>query len=348
MSWSSARQRRDAFTLIELLVVIAIIAILIGLLVPAVQKVREAAARSTCQNNLKQLGIAAQTYHDIRRELPPAILMPYAQRGNWDLVSNISDSRFGPNWAVLILPHLEQGNLYQQMQAETWSTRKAGNQIWRNFRGTEIPVMRCPSDSPKYLLTSGGRGVRHNLAGWARGNYAINVGPAWWPDAVGGAYGSEWFEVTRGNWKQLPGGGPSGINWGATMPELTNADGSSNIILFNEVRVGPEPSDPRGVWALGFPGSSVTASHAVGDCQVPNDKRSHSDDVQGAWNNWEDEMGNWEGCRSWQATARSKHSGGVNACFGDGSVRFIANNVTPMVWYFMNSRNDRQPVTFDN
>src|SRR5215470_3527596 len=97
---------RSGFTLIELLVVIAIIAILIALLVPAVQKVRESAARTQCANNIKQLSIACQAYHDSRKKFPPAI-----QTYN---VSDFTTSgqNFGPNWLVLILPFVEKTDLY--------------------------------------------------------------------------------------------------------------------------------------------------------------------------------------------------------------------------------------------
>src|SRR5467141_1438508 len=96
--------KRHGFTLIELLVVIAIIAILIGLLVPAVQKVREAAARTQCANNLKQLGLACHAYHDVKKKLPPAFYV--GRQIGWTDENNI-----GPNWAVLILPYVEQGNI---------------------------------------------------------------------------------------------------------------------------------------------------------------------------------------------------------------------------------------------
>jgi prepilin-type N-terminal cleavage/methylation domain-containing protein len=98
---------RAGFTLIELLVVIAIIAILIGLLLPAIQRVREAANRVQCANNLKQIGLGAHAYHDANGRFPPAVLMPYAQEENDPLTGGAANS-FGPNWAIFLLPYIEQ------------------------------------------------------------------------------------------------------------------------------------------------------------------------------------------------------------------------------------------------
>jgi prepilin-type N-terminal cleavage/methylation domain-containing protein/prepilin-type processing-associated H-X9-DG protein len=337
-----SRSRRG-FTLIELLVVIAIIAILIGLLLPAVQKVREAAARMSCSNNLKQIGIACHTYADASGGLPPAVIMPYANQGDWGLLSNIDDSRFGPNWAVFLLPFVEQDNLFKQADVTAWqggtvvnNAAITGNATWKNIRGTPIKTYLCPSDSANqtpFVGTAGG------VSGWARGNYAANCGPMWWPDAVDG-------NTADGGWG-FSGKGPFWIGRlvrrGSTIQGMK--DGSSNTVMIAEVRAGLVNSDPRGVWALGFPGSSTLSAHGrVGDDSRPNDPRGCSDDVQKAKDMPAQGMGNWEPCLSWQATARGSHSGGVMVCFGDGSVKMINNNVDEATWQFLNSMEDGQTL----
>jgi prepilin-type N-terminal cleavage/methylation domain-containing protein/prepilin-type processing-associated H-X9-DG protein len=103
-----ARTPRLAFTLIELLVVIAIIAVLVGLLLPAVQRVREAASRMSCQNNLKQIGLAMHNYHDANQKLPPGYLATGAY------VNGTTDTTPGWGWGAFLLPYIEQGNIYNQ------------------------------------------------------------------------------------------------------------------------------------------------------------------------------------------------------------------------------------------
>ncbi|MCI0459462.1 MAG: DUF1559 domain-containing protein [Gemmataceae bacterium] len=321
--WLPKRWR--GFTLIELLVVIAIIAILIGLLLPAVQKVREAAARSQCQNNLKQMGLACHAYHDANKKLPPAVLGPVQFNGNQGHWRN-DETRFGPNWAIFILPYIEQAPLYK-LHATSIQNYKTSftDQNWRSIRGAVIPIYRCPVEGFTDVLGSRAGG------GWARGNYAANAGPAEWEDTAGG--GSPAHRNGRS------GGGVMCINWGATLSQLTAADGSANTIMINHIRAGPVASDMRGTWAFGQAGASITAGHAIGDCFGPNDRNGNADDVLGCSNRPDIAMGCWSG-GYWQGQARSEHTGGVQACFGDGSVRFIADAISTDVWYYVNSRND--------
>ena len=306
-------RRRSAFTLIELLVVIAIIAILIGLLLPAVQKVREAAARSSCSNNLHQLALGCHNYQDTAQTLPPAVLV---YNNNWT-----DENSIGPPWTVLILPHIEQQALYSSVQTSINSQLNRVNDVgWKNIRGQSVKTFRCPSDAN--LDTPGNR----TQGNWARGNYGANAGAGDPSNLAGGNY------YGFGN-----SGGVMVVNVAHAIHRIP--DGSANVVMVNHLRAGPAATDMRGSWAFGMPGCAYTANHAVGDAYSPNDRNSNADDVLGCTDRPDIAMGCW-GSGYGQGQARANHTNIVLAAMGDGSVRAFRDGIAQQVWYRINSAND--------
>ncbi|MEZ6121594.1 MAG: DUF1559 domain-containing protein [Planctomycetaceae bacterium] len=168
--------KRRAFTLIELLVVIAIIAILIALLLPAVQQAREAARRTQCKNNLKQIGIALHNYHDTHNAFPPG----------W-----VSSNQFG--WQTFLLPHLDQAPLYNQFHFSVpLADNVTGSPTNAILAQTILPAYRCPSDTgldrqTPYWQGTGTTGV---IVDQATSNYPgsfgpVQIGPGTWSNAGG-------------------------------------------------------------------------------------------------------------------------------------------------------------------
>jgi prepilin-type N-terminal cleavage/methylation domain-containing protein/prepilin-type processing-associated H-X9-DG protein len=358
--------RRRGFTLIELLVVIAIIAVLIGLLVPAVQKVREAANRMSCTNNLKQLGLATHNYHDTRKRLPPAVMVPYAQHND---DSNL-DMRmpFGPNWAVFLLPYVEQENLYNLANPTSYPgiavphvpTFKgvgllAGiNNSWRSIRGATVPVYLCPSDANNATPYNDGGPGSPPETGWARGNYAANAG---FDDFDHSSGGLSYIYMDKGS--PLTGvrvGVVFGANFGSKFADIT--DGLSDTIMFNEIRAGVSALDPRGTWALGMPACSITNAGRQAYNPTPNNNLGDSghdgDELQTCSKFWYSGIGTQArmGCikggnLETSGMARSLHTGGVNACFCDGSVHFIRDSISQVTWGLLNSKNDGVVIAED-
>jgi prepilin-type N-terminal cleavage/methylation domain-containing protein len=197
---------RSSFTLIELLVVIAILGVLIGILIPAVIRVRDTANRTKCQSNLRQIGEAAHHYHDAKGRLPAAVqLYKPSANGTRDSLSVYREGNkplFGPNWAVLLLPYIEQESLFRSANASMYMAN--GDQGWRKSRSVSIPLLLCPSDS--------GQAVGFNLPDkvtaqqdldqngtWARGNYAANAGPGYYRRNLAESWASTGERPSR-NW----------------------------------------------------------------------------------------------------------------------------------------------------
>jgi prepilin-type N-terminal cleavage/methylation domain-containing protein len=220
-------RRRPGFTLIELLVVIAIIAVLIGLLLPAVQKVRDAAARMKCSNNLKQISLSMHNFHDTYGVLP------------WGRSKGAIDS---PSWAVLILPFIEQGNLYNKftdpnINGTTYPMITRGtnptvvthNLVRQQFRDSgvmKVPVStyNCPSRQPGRISDT--ITVGNNSTEGICGDYAV-------------CYGSSTSTADSNNgvfrWNGAPGGGANDPAVGGTLMSIT--DGTSNTFMVGEKHV---------------------------------------------------------------------------------------------------------------
>jgi prepilin-type N-terminal cleavage/methylation domain-containing protein/prepilin-type processing-associated H-X9-DG protein len=215
------RQRpRYAFTLIELLVVMAIIAILIGLLLPAVQKVREAAARLQCLNNLKQMGLACHNHHDARKAFPPGY------QASEPYTDGATDTAPGWGWAAFLLPYLEQDNLYRQLNLTLPVSQSAGIQ-------TVLPVYQCPSD----LLPPAAFAVPDA--------FGKTVAPAA-PSSYAGCGGGDESDTA----------GPTGLgifyrNSKTRLADVT--DGTSNTLLIGERAW----SNANGIWAGALPGGVI-------------------------------------------------------------------------------------------
>jgi prepilin-type N-terminal cleavage/methylation domain-containing protein/prepilin-type processing-associated H-X9-DG protein len=266
---------RKGFTLFELLVVIAIIAMLIGLLLPAVQKVREAAARTQCQNNLKQLGLACHAYHDAARVLPPG----YTANAAYPSTAP------GWGWAAYLLPYLEQAPLYRQINFNLQVQGQAAIQ-------TMLPVFLCPSDAPPASAFAVTDATFTTLCLAAPSSYAATCGS----DA------SEVDDPT-GN----------GIFYRNSKTRLTDIkDGTSNTTMIGDRAW----ADTQGIWA-GAPNGAVTRPGATNPWTTATGPAQALVLVH---NNWINITTDADGGLD---DFSSKHPGGANLLFADGSVRFI-------------------------
>ena len=308
------------FTLIELLVVIAIIAVLVALLLPAVQQAREAARRSACKNNFKQVGLAMHNYHDTFQVFAPEMWWyggtPYP--GGSAATSNFA--LMGPSWLVAMLPNLDQAPLWNQFNQNLPVTNSANALVV----STVVPVFACPSDpnaNPGNLCRNM-TDQNGTVIPMARGNIGAS------------GYGGNIGNV---NWNSVSslGRGLMGYNSSSGVRDVT--DGTSNTVASWELRAGWNVSDPRGVWASGRTGGGLIQncmnpgnSTGSGDCYGINEgNHSNGDDVWSngqAIDNPQIGMGAWNGGDG-QAGPKSLHVGGVHALLTDGSVRFISQNI---------------------
>ncbi|MBA3314861.1 MAG: DUF1559 domain-containing protein [Planctomycetota bacterium] len=325
------KRSRVAFTLIELLVVIAIIAVLIALLLPAVQQAREAARRTQCKNNLKQLGLAMHNYADTHGQFAPTIFNVNGWPGN-------APPEWGAHekgtYLVQMLPFIEQAPLFQAIDFKNWltidgRTRPDG----KLFRSTVIPIFMCPSDGSPEL--NGDR---------ARFNYAYSMG-AQQMNSLGGMCPTYDQTTYPGGYFKTGGAGhgntynsndvsgiASRVQWAAKFRDIT--DGTSNVIAMGEVRPNCGDHSNNGWWHWNATWIATTAPinfpiSCYGEAAVPGATGCNQP------NNWTTSQG-----------FKSKHTGGAQFLMCDGSVQFLSENINYATYQALGDRRDGTPVTF--
>jgi prepilin-type N-terminal cleavage/methylation domain-containing protein/prepilin-type processing-associated H-X9-DG protein len=345
-----------AFTLIELLVVIAIIAILIALLVPAVQKVREAAARTSCANNLKQIGLALHNYHDTNKAFPQA----YRSLPSPDPTAPPGTGTFGAGPFVLILPYIEQTNVYRQIDVNRAALSAFNMPPSNAAYSTVIPTYLCPS-SPGQLTADYSAELANSF-----NNFGIAVRPA--PGLI---FGRTDYAPDAGMMADLPG---ISINAGASIicqpPDgpvrfADISDGTSNTMLIVEDAGRPGWYGRNGVAsqpAIGGYAPAIGPYTANGP--APQGGGAWADPLNYIATNGSDPSGSgiaaggnfmgipaapWScanGCSN-DSEIFAFHTGGSNVCFGDGSVRFVRNGLTMNQAQALLSRAGGEVISFD-
>lgn len=317
---SPKNTRIRGFTLIELLVVIAIIALLIGLLLPAVQKVREAASRLKCQNNLKQLALATHSHHDESQKLPPGTrseeTSPVPSDGSTQPLGWWDDH----SWHLYVLPYLEQGNVYRLYDLRV-SLSHARN---KPARQSKLKVLECPSD-----LGLQENEITSDTWSRIRSNYVANFGNT--------NFGQT--DKPTGSTMIRFGGAPFTFVRGQSLASL--ADGTSNTLMFSEqIVVGPLAgwggplSDVMngtggGAFQTFYP-PNFRGCDEVARLYPPAGSRNGRPGANGVVNGDCTAIGDQMQLAS--HAARSKHTGGVNVAYCDGSVRFVRDGINIDTW----------------
>jgi prepilin-type N-terminal cleavage/methylation domain-containing protein/prepilin-type processing-associated H-X9-DG protein len=359
------RRRRNGFTLIELLVVIAIIAVLIGLLLPAVQKVREAANRMSCTNNLKQIGLAMHNYHDVHLSLPPGNVQENNTGANppTNPLNTLGSGRnWTVNWALLILPFIEQDNvykLYDHTLDHRVKTTPAGIQNEAD-RNTVIKTYNCPSDGTAgQKLTPAS--VSATFGTWAASSYRSNGGlvdGAGAAHAGGGGQPNRWWSQYEGPPSEAMGYGRGPLHtWGPKNGNLmppekiaTIVDGTSSTLLVGEYYTANTPTRTT-FWAYMAVGDYHSSMLAVGIRTSPSltasppvcqDRQRIADytECNRLSSLYPANIGAEPCKRAWA----SNHSGAFNFVLCDGSVRSLARSIDCAVFASLHTINGGEVV----
>lgn len=333
------RALRRGFTLIELLVVIAIIAVLIALLLPAVQQAREAARRTQCKNNLKQVGLGLHNYHDTHNTLPPGHVqatIPAAQGGG---PSSLASTQ------TQFLPFLEQGNKAAQFN---WGQSMTGHASNTAAIQQTLPIYICPSDPSSGAIPWG-------ASSCGTTNYMQSLG-----------YATDYRDY-RGGVKTV---GPFGMSSRCRFGDIT--DGLSNTALFAEVKRGSATSTTTtGTVPAGSPDVYASAVRVSSDLRADPDRHYDATicnltgvtayigrglqyfrglTIYTYYTHTLTPNSRFRDCAqdnfaAGHLAARSYHTGGVNVLLGDGSVRFASDNIDGAVWRGVGTKSSGEVVS---
>lgn len=351
MSRALARCPRRGFTLIELLVVIAIIAILIALLLPAVQQAREAARRSQCKNNVKQIGLALHNYHDTHNIFPPGVV----NSGNSYTPDSPHTFALNHTAWIFILPYMDQGPLYNQWNfsmpsngfSNTADTSGAAAPLispWPNtntpLAQTKIATYMCPSDNTSESLMVSAD-VNY-FANHARSNYLLCAGGhgnGWPPDRHFSIFRTSSAALMDG--RSVPYRGMFGFNGAARMSDVR--DGTSNTIAVCESAQQNRGSDLyTPIWGGHRRHGTFAVNHPSTDQNHINNARYH---INGPINivGMTGVTATTNDLRYYVNTASSVHTGGAHFLMADGAVRFISENIDKNTYALLTRMNSGQP-----
>lgn len=332
-AWSRQPQIRSAFTLVELLVVIAIIGILIGMLLPAVQQVREAARRVACGNNMRQIAIATLNYESAHRKFP----------ASWQVAGDVSTGNVA-GWSAQaqILPFLERGNLFDKIDfSQSYNVQpliKLGG-VNQKLQSARIPTYLCASEIQDEVRMKNGVPEHYPL------NYGVNAGT--------------WFVFDPGA-NQV---GKGTLVTNRRLPMAWITDGTSNTLFFGEVKAYTPyfrnasvagtinmPTDPNAVASMGGDFKSTSGHTEWVDGRVhqtgftatfaPNTVVPYFDGTNEYDIDWTNQQeGKSRTARTYAVvTSRSYHPAGVNTTRADGSVHFTTSSIDSFTWQAMATR----------